>query len=146
VNLGAGFDTHPYRLPALSNLPVWEVDQCVNIEAKAKRRQAFRRRDTSKQATMSCRQDRPHTGSGHARRTKLPQTKTPTANPAADPAIGHSTLFPKSRFELPYILWTRESCAHRGAGDLRRARNSVRERHEKCMGSSGRTATNMTSD
>ena len=37
VNLGAGFDTRPYRLPALSRLPVWEVDQCQNIEAKAKR-------------------------------------------------------------------------------------------------------------
>lgn len=37
VNLGAGFDTRPYRLPTLSGLPVWEVDQCVNIEAKAKR-------------------------------------------------------------------------------------------------------------
>jgi methyltransferase (TIGR00027 family) len=37
VNLGAGFDTRPYRLLALSNLPVWEVDQRENVEAKAKR-------------------------------------------------------------------------------------------------------------
>ncbi len=37
VNLGAGFDTRPYRLPALSNLPVWEVDQRENVEAKEKR-------------------------------------------------------------------------------------------------------------
>jgi len=37
VNLGAGLDTRPYRLPALSNLPVWEVDQCQNIAAKEKR-------------------------------------------------------------------------------------------------------------
>jgi len=37
VNLGAGFDTRPYRLPALSSLPVWEVDQRENIEAKEKR-------------------------------------------------------------------------------------------------------------
>ncbi len=37
VNLGAGFDTRPYRLPALSGLPVWEVDQYGNIEAKVKR-------------------------------------------------------------------------------------------------------------
>ena len=42
VNLGAGFDTRPYRLPALSGLPVWEVDQRENIEAKEKRlRKAF---------------------------------------------------------------------------------------------------------
>lgn len=42
VNLGAGFDTRPYRLQALSGLPVWEVDQCENVEAKQKRlRKAF---------------------------------------------------------------------------------------------------------
>ncbi len=34
VNLGAGFDTRVYRLPALAALPAWEVDQPVNIEAK----------------------------------------------------------------------------------------------------------------
>ncbi len=34
VNLGAGFDTRAYRLPALVNVPTWEVDQPVNIEAK----------------------------------------------------------------------------------------------------------------
>jgi len=36
VNLGAGFDTRPYRLPALANLPVWEADQRENIETKKK--------------------------------------------------------------------------------------------------------------
>jgi O-methyltransferase involved in polyketide biosynthesis len=42
VNLGAGFDTQPYRLSALSNMPVWEVDQRENVEAKEKRlRQAL---------------------------------------------------------------------------------------------------------
>jgi len=42
VNLGAGFDTRAYRLPALSGLPVWEVDQRENVEAKEKRlRQAL---------------------------------------------------------------------------------------------------------
>jgi len=42
VNLGAGFDTRPYRLPALSSLPVWEVDQRENVRAKEKRlRKAF---------------------------------------------------------------------------------------------------------
>ena len=42
VNLGAGFDTRPYRLPALSGLPVWEIDQCENVKAKEKRlRKAF---------------------------------------------------------------------------------------------------------
>ena len=42
VNLGAGFDTRPYRLPALSGLSVWEVDQCENVEAKERRlRKAF---------------------------------------------------------------------------------------------------------
>jgi methyltransferase (TIGR00027 family) len=34
VNLGAGFDTRAYRLPALSGVPVWEVDQPGNIKAK----------------------------------------------------------------------------------------------------------------
>jgi methyltransferase (TIGR00027 family) len=37
VNLGAGFDTRPYRLPVLSGLPVWEVDQFGNVEAKERR-------------------------------------------------------------------------------------------------------------
>jgi methyltransferase (TIGR00027 family) len=34
VNLGAGFDTQPFRLPALADVPVFEVDQPVNIDAK----------------------------------------------------------------------------------------------------------------
>jgi methyltransferase (TIGR00027 family) len=34
VNLGAGFDTRAYRLPALADMPVWEVDQPENIEPK----------------------------------------------------------------------------------------------------------------
>ena len=34
VNLGAGYDTRAYRLPVLANMPVWEVDQLVNIQAK----------------------------------------------------------------------------------------------------------------
>ncbi len=34
VNLGAGFDTRAYRLPALSNIPVWELDQLENIKSK----------------------------------------------------------------------------------------------------------------
>jgi len=37
VNLGAGLDTRPYRLEALSGLPVWEVDQRENVEEKEKR-------------------------------------------------------------------------------------------------------------
>lgn len=37
VNLGAGFDTRAYRLPALARVPVWEVDQTENIEAKRSR-------------------------------------------------------------------------------------------------------------
>lgn len=37
VNLGAGFDTWAYRLPALSDIPVWEVDQLENIRAKQTR-------------------------------------------------------------------------------------------------------------
>ena len=36
VNLGAGFDTRVYRLPALATVPVWEVDQPVNVTAKQK--------------------------------------------------------------------------------------------------------------
>jgi methyltransferase (TIGR00027 family) len=34
VNLGAGFDTRAYRLPALAKVPVWELDKPENIEAK----------------------------------------------------------------------------------------------------------------
>jgi methyltransferase (TIGR00027 family) len=37
VNLGAGFDTRAYRLPPLSDIPVWEVDQFENIKAKQTR-------------------------------------------------------------------------------------------------------------
>ena len=37
VNLGAGLDTRTYRLLALSDLPVWEVEQQEIIEAKRKR-------------------------------------------------------------------------------------------------------------
>lgn len=37
VNLGAGFDTRAYRLPALYDIPVWEVDQSENIKAKLHR-------------------------------------------------------------------------------------------------------------
>jgi methyltransferase (TIGR00027 family) len=37
VNLGAGYDTRVYRLATLATVPVWEVDQPVNIEAKQKR-------------------------------------------------------------------------------------------------------------
>jgi len=37
VNLGAGFDTRPYRLPALARVPVLEVDQPENIDAKRSR-------------------------------------------------------------------------------------------------------------
>ncbi len=36
VNLGAGYDTRCYRLPDLANIPTWEVDQPVNINAKRK--------------------------------------------------------------------------------------------------------------
>jgi methyltransferase (TIGR00027 family) len=39
VNLGAGFDTRAYRLPALADLPIWEVDQPENIEAKRRQLQ-----------------------------------------------------------------------------------------------------------
>lgn len=34
VNLGAGFDTRAFRLPALAQVPVWEVDQPQNVAAK----------------------------------------------------------------------------------------------------------------
>ncbi|MFC1543346.1 SAM-dependent methyltransferase [Candidatus Neomarinimicrobiota bacterium] len=34
VNLGAGFDTRAYRLPALADTPTWEVDHRSNIEPK----------------------------------------------------------------------------------------------------------------
>ena len=34
VNLGAGFDTRTFRLPALSKVPVWEIDQPDIIKAK----------------------------------------------------------------------------------------------------------------
>jgi methyltransferase (TIGR00027 family) len=37
VGLGAGFDTRSLRLPALSGLPIWEIDQRENIEVKGKR-------------------------------------------------------------------------------------------------------------
>jgi len=37
VNLGAGFDTRAYRLPALAAVPVWEVDQPGSIESKRAR-------------------------------------------------------------------------------------------------------------
>src|ERR671916_158966 len=37
VNLGAGFDTRAYRLPALAAVPVWEVDQPENVEPKRAR-------------------------------------------------------------------------------------------------------------
>jgi methyltransferase (TIGR00027 family) len=37
VSLGAGFDTRSLRLPALAGLPLWEIDQGENIEAKRKR-------------------------------------------------------------------------------------------------------------
>jgi methyltransferase (TIGR00027 family) len=37
VDLGAGFDTRAYRLPALANMPVWEVDQPENIGPKQAR-------------------------------------------------------------------------------------------------------------
>lgn len=34
VNLGAGSDTRAFRLPALAQTPVWEVDQAENVAAK----------------------------------------------------------------------------------------------------------------
>jgi methyltransferase (TIGR00027 family) len=37
VDLGAGFDTRAYRLPALADMPVWEVDQPENIGPKQAR-------------------------------------------------------------------------------------------------------------
>ena len=37
VNLGAGFDTRAFRLKALADVPVWEVDQPQNIDAKRAR-------------------------------------------------------------------------------------------------------------
>lgn len=37
VNLGAGFDSRLFRLPALSNVPAWEIDQPENIQAKMTR-------------------------------------------------------------------------------------------------------------
>ncbi len=37
VNLGAGYDTRAYRLKALADIPVWEVDQPQNIEPKRAR-------------------------------------------------------------------------------------------------------------
>jgi methyltransferase (TIGR00027 family) len=37
VNLGAGFDTRAFRLPALAEVPTWEVDQPENIDAKRSR-------------------------------------------------------------------------------------------------------------
>ena len=36
VNLGAGLDTRLYRLPALSGIPSWELDQKENISTKEK--------------------------------------------------------------------------------------------------------------
>lgn len=37
VNLGAGFDTRAYRLPALAGIKVFELDQPVSIERKRRR-------------------------------------------------------------------------------------------------------------
>ena len=37
VNLGAGFDTRAFRLEALADVPVWEVDQPQNNDAKRSR-------------------------------------------------------------------------------------------------------------
>ena len=37
VNLGAGFDTRAFRLQALAEVPIWEVDQPQNIDAKRAR-------------------------------------------------------------------------------------------------------------
>ena len=37
VNLGAGFDTRAYRLPSIAEVPVWELDQSKNINAKQSR-------------------------------------------------------------------------------------------------------------
>ncbi len=41
VNLGAGLDTRAYRLAALANVPVFEVDQPENIEYKRTRLQSL---------------------------------------------------------------------------------------------------------
>jgi methyltransferase (TIGR00027 family) len=44
LNLGAGWDTRAYRLPALAHIPVWEVDQHRTIAAKqARLRELFGR-------------------------------------------------------------------------------------------------------
>lgn len=37
ANLGAGFDTRYFRLPSLSCIPVWEIDQQKNVKAKESR-------------------------------------------------------------------------------------------------------------
>jgi methyltransferase (TIGR00027 family) len=37
INLGAGFDTRSFRLEALAEVPVWEIDQPQNIGAKSSR-------------------------------------------------------------------------------------------------------------
>ncbi len=37
VNLGAGFDTRAFRLPALADIPTWEVDQPQTIDTKRSR-------------------------------------------------------------------------------------------------------------
>lgn len=37
VNLGAGFDTRAYRLPARAGVPVWELDLPENVESKRAR-------------------------------------------------------------------------------------------------------------
>lgn len=34
VNLGAGFDSRPYRLSGLAAMPIWELDQPENIQGK----------------------------------------------------------------------------------------------------------------
>ena len=41
VNLGAGFDTRAFRMPALADVPVWEVDQPGNIGSKRRRLQSI---------------------------------------------------------------------------------------------------------
>jgi methyltransferase (TIGR00027 family) len=41
VNLGAGFDTRAFRLPQLETVPVWEVDQPENTDAKQRRLRAI---------------------------------------------------------------------------------------------------------
>lgn len=37
VNLGAGFDTRSLRIPQLSQIPIWELDQPENVQQKQKR-------------------------------------------------------------------------------------------------------------